>query len=140
MAQHPIIGTWALDSIQFEDAESGERFNMYGEKPSGYIMINADGHAMTLIADSSNKVPQSPAESAAVFGRMMAYAGPYAIEGDKTFTTRIISAWHPAWIGTDQVRYFEMSGDTLAITTAVQTHPNYPGRKGRGVVKWHRAG
>ena len=42
MAQHPIVGTWALNSIQFEDAESGVHFDMYGEKPSGYIMINED--------------------------------------------------------------------------------------------------
>jgi hypothetical protein len=96
MVQHPIIGTWALESIQFEDAESGERFSMYGERPSGFFMINAAGHAMALIANSSNKPPQSSDERAAVFGRMMAYVGPYTIKGNNTFTTKITSAWHRA--------------------------------------------
>ena len=139
MEQKPIIGTWILDSIQFEDAHSGEKFNMYGEKPSGYIMINADGHAMALIADSNTKPPLSPADSSALFGKMMAYAGPYRLEGDNIFITSITSAWHPAWVGTDQVRFFEVTDNKLAVTTAVQTHPNYPGRTGRGVVQWHRA-
>jgi Lipocalin-like domain len=140
MAQHPIIGTWALDSIEYEEAHTGERFNMYGERPSGYIMINADGHAIVLIADSSRAPPQNPSDKSDLFNTMMSYAGTYTLEGDNTFTTKVTSAWHPSWVGTDQVRYFEVKGDILAITTALQTHPNFPGRKGRGVVKWHRAG
>jgi ribosomal protein L31 len=140
MTQHPIIGTWSLISIQFEDAASGELFNMYGEKPSGYIMINPDGHAMALITDSSNKPTRGPTVGAELFKKMMAYAGPYTINGDNTFTTKIVSAWHPAWVGTEQVRFFDVHGDKLAITTAVQTHPNYPGRTGRGIVRWERAG
>jgi hypothetical protein len=140
MAQHPIIGTWALDSIIYEDADTGERFNIYGEKPSGYIMINADGHAMALIADSTRVPPQNSSDKETLFGTMMAYAGPYMLEGDNTFTTRVTSAWHPSWVGTDQVRFFDVNGNTLEITTAVQTHPNFPGRTGRGVVRWHRVG
>jgi hypothetical protein len=138
LPQHPIIGKWALDSIQYEDADSGERFNMYGDRPSGYIMINADGHAMALIADSNRNPPQNSSDKETLLNTMMAYAGPYTLEGDNTFTKKVTSAWHPSWVGTDQVRYFEVKGDTLAITTALQTHPNFPGRKGRGVVKWHR--
>jgi Lipocalin-like domain len=136
MSQHPIIGTWAIDSIQYEDATSGECFDMYGAKPSGYIMINADGHAMVLIADSE----RVPSDTATLFSTMMAYAGPYRLEGENKFITTITSAWHPAWVGTEQVRFFDVKGNALAITTAVQTHPNFPGRTGRGVVKWHRSG
>jgi Lipocalin-like domain len=139
MSQHPIIGTWALDSIQYEDADSGERFNMYGEKPTGYIMINADGHAMALISDSTRVAPQVPSDAATLFSTMMAYAGPYRLEGDSKFITTITSAWHPSWVDTEQVRFFDVRGNALEITTAVQTHPNFPGRTGRGVVKWHRA-
>ena len=139
MAQHPIVGTWALDSIQFEDAESGERFDMYGDKPSGYIMINEDKHVMAFLADGTRKPPQNPSDNAALFNNMMCYAGKYRLEGNSEFTTTITAAWHPSWIGTEQVRFFDVKGDTMAITTAVQTHPNFPGRKGRGIVMWHRA-
>ena len=44
----------------------------------------------------------------------------------------------PSWIGTEQARFFTINGETLAMTTARQTHPLYPGRTGRGVVEWRR--
>ncbi len=139
MALHPIVGTWALDSIQYEDAASGERFDMYGDRPTGYIMINADGYAMALIADSTRKVPQNLGDTAALFGNMMCYAGPYRLVGDNEFITSVTAAWHPSWIGTEQVRYFDVKSNILTITTAVQTHPNFPRRIGRGIVMWQRA-
>jgi hypothetical protein len=139
MAQHPIVGTWALDSVKFEDTESGERFDIYGANPSGYIMINEDGHVMAFLADSTRKPPQNPSDSAALFSNMMCYAGKYRLNGNSECIFSITAAWHPSWIGTDQVRFFDIKGNTLSITTAEQTHPNFPGRKGRGIVMWHKA-
>jgi Lipocalin-like domain len=140
MTLHPIVGTWALNSIQYEDAASGERFEMFGDKPTGYIMINSDGHAMALIADSTRRPPQNLADNAALFESMMCYAGPYRVVGDNKFIITVTAAWHPSWIGTEQVRYFDVKGDILTITTAVQTHPNFPERTGRGIVIWTRVG
>lgn len=139
MAQHPIVGTWELDSIAFEDAVTGECFDIYGPRPTGYIVINPDGHAFVLITAGGRTPPASPAESAALFENMMSYAGRYRLEGDRRFIVAISTAWHPAWVGTEQVRDFEVAGHALTITTPVQTHPNFPGRTGRGLVRWHRA-
>jgi hypothetical protein len=139
MKQHPIIGTWSLDSIQFEDAVTGERFDVYGKNPSGYIIINSDGHAFVLITGSGRQAQDSADGAAALFNNMMAYAGKYRLEGNNRFIVSISTAWHPSWVGTEQVRDFEVIGDTLTITTPAQTHPNFPGRTGRGNVKWHRA-
>lgn len=69
----------------------------------------------------------------------MCYAGKYRLEGNSEFTTTVTAAWHPSWIGTEQVRFFDVKGNALTITTAMQTHPNFPGRKGRGIVMWHKA-
>lgn len=139
MEQHPIVGTWELDSIQYEDAVSGERFDIYGSDPSGYIVINPDGHAFVLITGSKRKPPENTADGAELFRNMMSYAGKYRLEGDKRFIVAISTAWHPGWVGTEQIRDFEVVGESLSITTPVQTHPNFPGRMGRGIVRWHRA-
>jgi Lipocalin-like domain len=140
MQASSLIGTWKLDSIQFEDRETLERTDMYGPAPLGYIMIAADGHAMALIAKADRTAPANAADESALFRGMMAYAGTYRLEGGNRFITSVTAAWHPAWIGSEQARFFEVKGNTLAITTAWQTHPNFPGRTGRGVVMWHRAG
>lgn len=139
MEQHPVIGTWELDSIQYEDAVSGERFDMYGSHPSGYIVINPDGHAFVLITADERRPPEKAADGATLFQSMMSYAGKYRLEDGNRFVVAVTAAWHPSWVGTEQVRDFAVSGNSLSIATPVQTHPNFPGRTGRGIVKWHRA-
>jgi hypothetical protein len=51
-----------------------------------------------------------------------AYAGTYSIEGNKVIH-HVLTAWVPTWIGTDQVRYFEINGNNLSIKTAPFTGP-----------------
>lgn len=65
---------------------------------------------------------------------MMAYTGDCRIEGDDKFITRVDLAWHPAWNGTEQVRFFKLDGDTLSIITAQQPNPMLAGRMGRGII------
>jgi hypothetical protein len=55
------------------------------------------------------------------------------------FTTQVEVAWHPAWVGTQQVRNYTIAGDELRIMTDEQTHPAYPGRLGRGILVWRRS-
>ena len=49
------------------------------------------------------------------------------------------AAWHPSWVGTEQVRFIRIDGDRMEITTAPQTLPLYGKRVGRGVLRWVRA-
>jgi hypothetical protein len=69
---------------------------------------------------------------------MMAYSGKYRAEGENKFITTVDVAWHPAWNG-EQTRFFALNGDVLSITTAQQTVPQFPGRPGRGVLRWRRS-
>jgi hypothetical protein len=34
-----LIGTWRLISIQFELADTGERFDLYGPHPLGFLIL-----------------------------------------------------------------------------------------------------
>ena len=47
---------------------------------------------------------------------MIAYAGTYTVEADKVIHHVDIS-WNEARTGTDQIRFFELDGNILTITT-----------------------
>jgi len=71
-----------------------------------------------------------------LFGSMAAYAGTYTVDGSKVIHHVDIS-WNEAWTGTDQVRFFELDGDTLTITTPVSKSP-IDGQEGRSILVWKR--
>jgi Lipocalin-like domain len=41
--ENPVLGTWKLKSFVREVVATGEKFNQYGEHPSGYLSYSADG-------------------------------------------------------------------------------------------------
>ena len=134
-----LIGVWKLKSIQFELADTGEAADMFGPNPSGYLIHTDEGRMMVILTRSDRAPPKEDADGSALFKTMMAYTGNFRVEGDDKFITDVDLAWHPAWNGTEQTRFFKVEGDTLLITTAQQTHPMFPGRMGRGVLVYTRA-
>ena len=134
-----LVGIWKLQSIQFEFADTSESVDLYGANPSGCLIQTVDGRMMTIITRSDRMPPKEDADGAALFNTMMAYTGTYRIDSDDKFVTDVDLAWHPAWNGTQQARFFKVDGDILSITTAQQGHPMFPGRTGRGILKWKRA-
>jgi hypothetical protein len=55
-------------------------------------------------------------ERVTLYDTMFAYAGTYSIEADKVIHHVDIS-WNEGWTGTDQIRFFELNGNTLTLTT-----------------------
>ena len=74
----------------------------------------------------------------ALFETMIAYSGSCRIEDGDKLIIKVDTAWHPAWIGTEQVRFFKVDSGVLSITTAWQTHPWFRGRMARGVLTAQR--
>jgi hypothetical protein len=66
---------------------------------------------------------------------MTAYSGRYRLIND-SLVTKVDSAWHPAWIGTEQTRYITLDGHTLTLTSPPQEHPKFPGQRVRGIAIW----
>jgi hypothetical protein len=75
--------------------------------------------------------------SEALFDCMTAYSGRYRLDNDRLVTS-VDSAWHPAWIGTEQTRFVKLDGQTLSLTSPPQDHPKFPGQIVRGVAIWQR--
>lgn len=121
-----LIGTWKqLSGTMVEEGSSESRSNL-SAAPNGYVNFSAEGRLILLSVDSARRKPAgevpTPAEAEALYRSMIAYAGSYAVEGNKV-TYDLDVAWNESWTGTKQVRYWEVSGDRLTITTPEIVNP-----------------
>jgi hypothetical protein len=124
-----LLGWWKITSFHVELEDTGERVDIFGVDPLGHMVI-ADDRIMSILT-SRERADKS---AAALFETIMAYSGSCRIEDEGRLVIKVDAAWHPAWVGSVQVRFFNVDGDTLSIATAWQTHPMFPGRTARGMV------
>jgi hypothetical protein len=135
-----VLGTWKLRSYEREETATGRRHDQFGERPDGYLGYAADGRMYAIFIRQDRAAPRDvvPTEEEGVqlLGSMVAYAGTYTL-GDKQVTHHIDISWNQGWTGTDQVRFFELDGNTLTITTA--PYRSYlDGKEGRSILVWDR--
>jgi len=121
-----LIGTWRQRSgTMVEEGSQDSRSNL-SAAPIGFVNFCADGRLMLLSVDSARKKPAgevpSAAEAEALYRSMIAYAGTYKLEGKK-LTYVLDATWNESWTGTKQVRYWEISGEALTITTPEIVNP-----------------
>jgi hypothetical protein len=112
-----LCGTWRLVSWTVEVMETGQQFRQFGDDPPGFIHFTAGGRVFAMLTASGRRPVETEADQIAAFGSLIAYTGLYRIEGNKLVTTVDVSA-DPAAVGTDLVRFFDLSGDKLEIKTA----------------------
>jgi len=138
-SENLLLGTWKLRSY-FQVLETGERYNMYGEHPDGYISYAADGRMSVIAISESRTKPhnEKPADEDQIklYQTMFAYAGTYTVEGDKLVHSVDIS-WNQSFTGTEQVRFYTLVGNTLTITTAPARF-TIEGRDGPLVAVWEK--
>ena len=106
--ENPLLGTWKLKSFVREVTATGEKYNILGEHPTGYLSYSADGR-MYAIATADNRIKPLDAnatdeERVKLHRTMMAYAGTYTLEGDKVIHHVDVS-FNETWTGTDEVRF-----------------------------------
>jgi lipocalin-like protein len=132
---NPLVGSWKLLSFQFESESGNQRFDAYDERPEGFAIFS-EARVMFILT-AGDRLATATADE--LFDRMMAYTGRYRVQGDRVITT-VDSAWHPAWVGTEQTRLFKLDGDTLSLMSDFLDFPKFPGRRVRGTVVWKREG
>jgi hypothetical protein len=101
-AESNVVGVWKVISAINESLETKERRTPYGEHPTGYLIITQERFTAILTGEG-RKPPQNDEDRLFSFRSMIAYSGPYRIEGNR-ITTRIEVAWNEEWTGTDQNR------------------------------------
>ena len=121
MNGNPLLGTWRLKSHVVTTA-AGVRSTPYGEHPTGYLSYSADGRMQVIGAANDRIAPLEPTsphnQRVLLYATMFAYAGTYSVETGKVIHHVDIS-WNEVWTGTDQVRLFEVNGNTLTLTTRI---------------------
>ena len=121
-----LIGTWKqLSGMMVEEGGSEQKSNL-SAAPNGYVNFSADGRLILLSTDSARRPPagQVPtaAEAEALYRSMIAYAGTYKIEGNMV-TYDLDVSWNQSWTGTKQVRFWQVDGDRLTVTTPKIVNP-----------------
>jgi len=122
VTQNQFVGTWRL--ISWENrAANGQVVYPYGKDASGYLMYSQEGY-MSVVIMTANR-PKfatrdiwggSAQEKAAAIETYLSYGGKYEIQGNKVIHHVEVSLF-PNWIGVDQERFFELTGDRLSLST-----------------------
>jgi hypothetical protein len=131
-----LAGSWNLVSAIMEDADTGERMHLWGEKPHGRLVITQNRWNVLQTAEG-RRVPLTDKDRTAAFQSMLAYSGKFRTEESKIIINVDI-AWDESWVGTEQVRSFRIDGDRLHIEAAPQPYANSGGRVLRGVLVWQK--
>lgn len=128
-----LFGWWRIVSFQLEFEDTKQLLQPYGAEPHGHLVIESG--RMISILTSGQRTNDEPA---ALFESMIAYSGTCRIEDEDKLIVKVDTAWHPAWVGSEQLRFFRLDCDILSIMTAWQAHPSYPARIARGVMTAER--
>jgi hypothetical protein len=131
----PLVGLWRLVAFQREYQATGEREYPMGGTATGYILFQPDGRMWVVITGEGRKAPTNDQDRIGLFNTLVAYTGPYRVDGEKWITTVEVSA-NPAWVGTEQTRAFQLTGDRLQETTAWAARPD--NRMARAVITYQR--
>ncbi len=121
-----FAGTWRLVSYEAHDSGGGLQYPL-GEDVSGQLIYDAAGNmsAHVLRNDrprfaANDSAKGTDAEVRAAFEGHTSYFGTYTVDGAKqTVTHHVRGSSYPNWIGTDQVRHFELDGARLSLSARV---------------------
>ena len=116
-----LVGSWELVSYEIIAADGTRRPGNYDR---GQITYDASGRMSAHLMHSSNKAdltPQTDELRAAAFRRYLGYYGPFVIDVSGGTVTHIVEgSSNPSWVGTKQLRYFELSADNARLTLSLR--------------------
>ena len=140
MESNPLIGAWRL--VTYEAHTGDDMLYPLGEDASGYIMYTPDGYMSVLMMAAGRKnfvvgdmLAGTDEEKLAAASTFVAYCGRYDYRGDRVIH-KIEVAFYPNRVGTEQVRFIQLDGDELILTTLPMV---LAGKSRKGRIVWRRA-
>ena len=127
MNKSDLIGTWKFESMVVR-TESGKTVYPYGENLFGILIYTTSGHMSVLLMNPGrNKFGSNDPKAGTLeeikqaYDNFDAYCGTYTIDEEtRTITHHVQGAKFPNWVGTEQVRYFELEGNRLQIKATIK--------------------
>jgi Lipocalin-like domain len=120
-----FIGTWRLASVEARrpNGEVAPTPARYGTKTVGYLMYDNTGHVAVQIMRPDrpkfavNDIDKgTPEEVKAAWEGYSAYFGTYEIyEAEGFVVHHVEGSSFPNYVGSEQKRFYELSGDTLVL-------------------------
>ncbi len=115
-----LVGTWKLVSAS-STTSTGERIETpYGPNPSGFLSYTAEGRVTAVISYGGRKpLPFGGGnleEQAEAFKTFLAYAGRYALNGEKV-THHIEVSSIENYVNKELVRSVKFQGDQIILVT-----------------------
>jgi len=115
-----LIGTWKLVSHVHQAADGSVNYSR-GKDAKGQLIYTADGTMSVFLMRASrppfladSMVACTTDEKAEAFDACLSYCGRYRIEENKVIHIIEMSVY-PNWVGTEQVRYFQLNGSKLIL-------------------------
>ena len=135
-----LYGTWRLMSWTQEVVGTGERTDVLGKAPNGFLTYGRDGRMAAIIVRANRPKPTdltklTDQERADLFKSMLAYAGTFKVDGTRVVHNVDIS-WNENATGTTQVRNFRIDGRRLILTAGPQV--GFDGKQTTYVVTWEK--
>ncbi len=121
MAKERIIGAWKL--VQFELSDpNGNHIYPFGKECIGFAVFDKSGHMSVQIMHPQRPVFKTDLPTAeeihAAYSTFTGYCGEYEVnEAEGSLTTKVKVALDPRWVGTDQLRYFQLDGNRMTLLT-----------------------
>ena len=137
---NPLVGAWRL--VSYEAHGPGGVLYPLGEDAAGYIMYTPDGYmSVSMMAaerrnfadgDMLSGTNDEKIDAAETY---VSYCGRYDYQGGRV-VHMVETAFFPNRVGTEQVRYVELDGDTLTLRTPPMV---LGGVSRQGRIVWRRA-
>jgi hypothetical protein len=116
-----LVGAWELVSYEIIAADGTRRPGAYDR---GQITYDAAGRMSAQLMHSSNKAdtaPQTDDLRAAAYRRYLGYYGPFVVDTAAATVTHIVEgSSNPSWVGSRQLRHYELSADSMQLTLSLK--------------------
>jgi hypothetical protein len=118
-----LVGSWRLVSWENHAADGQVTYPM-GTDAVGYLLYSTDGCCSVTISRGGrvafagkDLLTGTAEEKATAVEGFVAYAGRYSVHGDRVVHHVELSLF-PNWVGSDQERFVELSGDRLTLSAS----------------------
>ena len=138
-----FVGTWRLGD-SYSEGPDGRTSLPLGDGVLGRINYDRAGNMAAQLMSAGrerfshrNPAEVSDAEYRVAFQTYTSYFGTYTVDpAAGTVTHHVEGASVPGWPGQDQLRYYELDGDTLTLRTPPMR--DLEGNKAVHTLVWHR--
>ena len=138
-----LAGVWRLVSSEFRTAE-GDAVYPLGEDALGQAIFTESGYLSAQLMRpgrpnfaSGDQAGGTQREVQAALQGYAAYYGRCELDVEnKTITTTVEGSLFPNWVGSRQLRYYELSGKRLILKTPPIA---FGDKEFTGVLSWERA-